>query len=205
MKRMPKRGFIALAAAAVTVWYTVRIDGALRPVERALTVAVPNATLVTPALYRSDADPQAVYVVFDGLRPDERFDATRVDARTGAQTPEVIAIGPGSGMVPFTEADLRVEVAGLSLRRPSFHLLRFPEGGGPGIHLVDSDTGVVRLTAGDGATRRTLIERWVFNSSTTGELRSQASTDAGGRVIAVTARSSAGWTLHLFEKLPEES
>jgi hypothetical protein len=205
MKRMRKRGFIVLAVAAVMVWYTVRIDGALRPVQRALTVTVPNATLVTPALYRSDADPHAVYVVFDALRPDKRFDATRVDSRTGAQTPAVIAIGPGSGMVPFTDADVRVAVAGLSLRRPSFHLLRFPEGGGPGVHLVDSDTGVVRLTAGDGATRRTLIARWVFNSSTTGELRSQASTDAAGRTIAVVARSSAGWTLHLFDKFPEES
>jgi hypothetical protein len=205
MKRMRKKGFIVLAAAAVTAWYTVRIDGALRPVQRARTVMVPSAALVTPAIYRSDADPHAVYVVFDGLRADQRFDATRVDARTGAQTPAVIAIGPGSGMIPFIEADVRVVVTGLSLRRPAFHLLRFPGGGGPGVHLVDSDTGVVRLTAGDGPTRRTLIQRWVFNSSTTGELRSQATTDANGDWIAVVAKSSAGWTLHLFDKFPEES
>jgi hypothetical protein len=205
MKRMRRTGLIVLAAAAVTVWYSVQIDGALRPVERALTVTVPNATLVTPALYRSDADPHAVYVVFDALRSDKRFDATRVDSRTGAQTQAIVAIGPGSGMVPFTDADVRVAVAGLSLRRPTFHLLRFPEGGGPGFHLVDSDTGVVRLMTGDGATQRTLIKRWVFNSSTTSELRSQASIDASGRTIAVVARSSAGWTLHLFDKHPEGS
>jgi hypothetical protein len=187
------------------VWYTVRIDGALRPVQRARTVTVPATALVTPAIYRSDADPHAVYVVFDGLRDDQRFDATRVDTRTGAQAPAAIALGPDSGMIPFVEADLQVVVAGLSLRRPSFHLVQFPDGGGPGIHLVDSDTGVVRLIAGDGATRRTLIQRWVFNSSTTGELRSQATADANGRHIAVVARSSGGWTLHLFDKLPEES
>jgi hypothetical protein len=205
MKRMRKRGILVLAAAAVTAWYTVRVDGALRPVQRARTVEVPNAALVTPALYRSDADPRAVYVVFDGVRGDQRFDAIRIDVRSGAQSAAVIAIGPESGMVPFIEADVQVVVAGLSLRRPTFHLLRFPEGGGPGLHLVDSDTGVVRLMAGEGAARRTLVQRWVFNSSTTGELRSQATTDAHGDWIAVVAKSRAGWTLHLFDKFPEES
>lgn len=205
MNRLRKRGFMVLAAAAVTAWYTVRIDGALRPVQRALTVTIPSASLVTPAVYRIDADRQAVYVVFDGLRNDQRFDALRVDSRSGAQTSTVIAIGPGSGMIPLIEADTRVAVAGLSLRRPTFHLLRFPAGGGPGFHLVDSDTGVVRLMSGDGAARRTLLERWVLNSSTTGELRSQATTDANGPYVAVVARSSAGWTLHLFDKFPEES
>ncbi len=91
------------------------------------------------------------------------------------------------------------------LRRPAFPLLRYSERGGPGIHLVDSDTGVVRVTAGDGAARRTLVQRWVFNSSTTGELRSQATTDANGDWIAVVAKSPAGWTLHPFDKFPEES
>lgn len=205
MSRLRNRGILVVAALAVTAWYTVHIDGALRPVERAVSVTLRNATLVTPAIYRSDADPNAVYAVFDSMRPDERFDATRVDVRTGAQTPAAVAIGPDTGKIPFTEASVRVTVTGLSLRRPTFHLLRFPEGGGPGFHLVDSDTGVVRMTVGDGATRRTLIERWVFNSSTTGELRSQASTDAAGSIIAVVARSSAGWTLHLFNKFPEES
>ena len=205
MSRLRNRGILVVAALAVAAWYTVHIDGALRPAQRAVSVTLRNATLVTPAIYRSDAEPNAVYAVFDSMRPDGRFDATRVDVRTGAQTPIAVAIGPETGMIPFTEAPVHVTVAGLSVRRPTFHLLRFPEGGGPGFHLVDSDTGVVRMTVGDGATRRTLIERWVFNSSTTGELPSQASTDAAGSIIAVVARSSAGWTLHLFNKFPEES
>ena len=52
---------------------------------------------------------------------------------------------------------------------------------------------------------RTLVTRRVFNSSKVRELRSLASTDANGTTIAVVAQSPSGWTLHLFQKLPEES
>lgn len=207
MKQSRKRGFLLFAAAiaVMAVGYVVRIDGALRPVQPAVTVALANATMVTPALYRGDADRNGVYVVFGAPRPDGLFDATRVEVRTGAQSPAVIAIGPGSAFSPFTEGEIRAEVTGLSLKRPMFHLLSIPEGRGPGVHYVGSDTGVVRLTTGAGAARRTLVERRVFNSSTTGELRSHASTDAGGQIVAVVSRSSGGWTLHLFHNLPEES
>ncbi len=205
MKRLRKKGVFVLAAAAVTAWYTVRTEGALRPVQPAVTVTFPAVTLVTPAVYSSDAEANAVYVVFGGPRVDARFDATRVDARTGSQSPSVIAIGPGSGFSPFTEGEVSAEVKGLSLRRPAFHLFSLPDGRGPGVRLADSDTGVVRLTIGDGAARRTLMTRWALNSSTTSELRSLASTDAAGKYVAVVAKSSAGWTLHLFHQLPEES
>ena len=163
MTRARKRGIVIaiVAIGAVTVWYAVRIDGTLRPAAPAVSVPLPRTTLVTPAVYRSDADPIAVYVVPDGPRPDGQFDATRVDVRTGTQSPAVIAIGPRSGFSPFLEADARVEVEGLSLRRPAFYLFRLPDGRGPGIHLVDSDTGLAKLIAGG----RTLVTRWVFNSN----------------------------------------
>lgn len=202
---MRKRGFILIAAAAATVWYAVHLEGALRPVERAVTVALPDASLVTPALYRNDADAEAVFVVFGDPRPDARFDATRVDARTGAQSPAAIALGPQSGFTPFLEGEVQSEVAGLSLRRPVFHLFRLPDGRGPGVHLVDSDTGEARLAIGDGAAKRTLIARWVFNSSRTAELRSLATADPARKYVAVVSQTRAGWTLYLFDTHPEES
>lgn len=202
MTRARKRGIAAaVAALAITAWYAVRIDGALRPAAPAVSVVLPRTTLATPAVYRSDADANAVYVIPDGPRTDGRFDATRVDVRTGAQSPAVIAIGPASGFTPFLEAETRIEVQGLSLRRPAFYLFRLPDGRGPGVHLVDSDTGLAKLNAGG----RTLVTRWVFNSSKVRELRSLASTDADGTTIAVVAHSPSGWTLHLFHKHPEES
>jgi len=200
MKGMRKKGVLVVAVLAVTVCYGVRIDGSLRPVGRARSVLIENATLVTPAVVRTDRDPDAVYVLLGGSRPDGLFDATRVDARTGQQSPAAIPLGPRSGFSPFIEGEVRVEVAGLSLRRPTFHLFSLPDGRGPGVHLVDSDTGLVRLTIGAGPEKRTLITRWVFNSSKVAELRSLASTDAMGRYIAVVSRSPAGWMLHLFDR-----
>jgi hypothetical protein len=204
MTRTRKRGFILIAAAAAAA-YAVHLEGALRPVGQALTVALPNASLVTPAIYRSDADTNAVFVAYGDPRPDGRFDATRVDVRSGALSPAAIALGPRSGFTPFIEGEVQAEVQGLSVRRPVFHLFRLPDGRGPGVHLVDSDTGVARLTVGDGAVRRTLIARWVFNSSRTAELRSLATADPAGQYVAVVSRTRGGWTLHLFELHPEES
>lgn len=195
------KGLLALAGALVAAWYAVRIDGALRPVARAVTVTFPTATLVTPTVYSNDADRGAVYVVVEDAGADGRFDARRVELRTGARSQTVIAIGPRSGFVPFTEGDVQIEVDGLSLRRPAFHLFRLPDGGGPGIHLVRSDTGAVRVTA----RHRTLLARRVFNSSTTAELRSLVSTDAAGDTVAVAEKTASGWTLHLFDNTPEES
>ncbi len=200
MKGMRKRSVLIAAAMAVTVCYGVRIDGSLRPVGRALSVLIENATLVTPTLVRTDRDPDAVYVILGGSHPDGLFDATRVDARTGQQSPAHIPLGPRSGFSPFIEGEVRVEVAGLSLRRPTFHLFSFPDSRGPGVHLVDSDTGLVKLIIGTGSAERTLITRWVFNSSKVAELRSLASTDAMGKFIAVVSRSPAGWMLHLFDR-----
>jgi hypothetical protein len=206
MKRPRKRGILILAALAVATWYAVRIDGSLRPVSRAATVTLENATLMTPALVRSDADPNAVYAVLDGPRPDGRFPAARIDVRTGAQTPAAIPLGPTSGFSPFLEGGAELELAGLSLRRPAFHLFRLPDGRGPGFRLVDSDTGLMRLTTSRGPHKRTLLKRWVFNSSSSDELRSQVSTDTSGRTIAVVSRSRGRWLLHLFDtRLPEES
>lgn len=206
MKRMRKRGILILAALAVTAWYAVRIDGSLRAEGGAVTVTLDNATLMTPTLVRSDADPDAVYAVLDGPRPDGRFPAARVDLRTGAQTPASIPLGPTSGFSPFLEGGAEVELSGISLRRPTFYLFRLPDGRGPGFRLVDSDTGLMRLTTGRGPHKRTLLTRRVFNSSSAAELRSQVSTDASGRTIAVVSRSRGRWLLHLFDtRLPEES
>jgi hypothetical protein len=202
MNGLNKRNvLIATAVAlAVTVCYGVRIDGSLHPVGRSRSLLIENATQVTPTLTRTDRDPDAVYVILGGSNPDGLFDATRVDAHTGRQSPAHIPLGPQSGFSPFIEGEVRVEVAGLSLRRPTFHLLSLPDGRGPGVHLVDSDTGLVKLIIGTGAAKRTLITRWVFNSSKVAELRSLASTDAMGKFIAVVSRSPAGWMLHLFDR-----
>jgi hypothetical protein len=204
MKRMRKRGFIIAAATVATAWYALHLEGALRPVAPAIAVTFPDATLMTPTVYRGATDADAVYVVL-GPRDDGHFDARRVDAHTGVQSPAVIALGPTSGFSPFVEGEVQTEVAGLSLRRPVFHLFAFPDGRGPGFHLVDSDTGVARLTIGDGAARHTLLTRWVFNSSRTGELRSLATTDPARQYVAVLSQARAGWTLHLFHTHPEES
>ncbi|MEO8380950.1 MAG: hypothetical protein ABI779_14905 [Acidobacteriota bacterium] len=200
MSRTRTTGVLAAAALAVTVCYGVRIDGSLRPVGTVLTVPIESHSLVTPAVYRAGADSQAVYVVADGPRPDGRFDATRVDTRTGQLSRTAIPLGPRSGFSPFLEAEVRIDVTGLSFRRPTFHLLSYPDGRGPGFHLVDSHTGLVRLNAGSGTTERTLLTCWVFNSSKVAELRSLASTDAMGNTIAVVSRSPAGWMLHLFDR-----
>ncbi|HET8798583.1 MAG TPA: hypothetical protein VFO89_12905 [Thermoanaerobaculia bacterium] len=201
---MRKRGILLLAATAAIGGCVVQLDGALRPAQRAVTVQLPGLTLTTPALYASVDEPDAVYVVSAGPRADGRFDATRVDVRSGAQSAGAIGIGPGSGFTPFIEGAIRTEVKGLSLRRPVFHLMTLPDGRGPGIHLTGSDTGLVRLIHGNGAARRTLAERWVWNSGSTETLRAQATTDATGRHAAVVTRSAAGWTLHLFD-ISEES
>lgn len=196
---------MVISIAAVAALYAVHCEGALRPATHAVVVALPTSSLVTPAIYRSDSDANAVYVVYGESADGVRFAATRVDVRSGAQSPAQIAIGPQSGYTPFIEGMVQSEVDGLSLRRPVFHLFRLPDGGGPGIHLVDSDTGVARLTVGDGAARHTLMSRWVFNSSRTAELRSLATADPDGKYAAVVTRTPDGWTLHLFDTHPEES
>src|SRR5687767_14012696 len=128
MTRMRKSGVLIAAAMAVTVCYGVRIDGSLRPVGPSLAIPIENATQVTLTVFRTDRDPGAVYVVLGGSHPDGLFDATRVDARTGPQSPARIPLGPRSRFSPFIEGEVRVRVAGLSLRRPTFHLFGFPDG-----------------------------------------------------------------------------
>ena len=201
MKDKRRMSVLIAVGLAVVVCYVVQFDGSLHPVGRALAVSIESSTLVTPTAVINDQDQDAVYVVLGGPRTDGRFDTSRVDARTGQQSRVGIALGPQSGFSPLVEGEVRLAVTGLSIRRPVFHLLRFPGGGGPGFHLVDSDTGLAKLSIGTGATERTLITRWVFNSSAGAELRSLAATDAKGKYIAVISRTPPGWTLYLFDRV----
>lgn len=198
---------LALALALLLACF-VQIDGPLRPAPdglSGLSLAItdaqnePMATLDTPTLVHTESDPQAVYVVAGGL-PDAagRFRAKRVDARTGRQVAVAIGLGPQSGFVPFIEGRVRIELSGLAWRRPSVYLWRLPDGGGPGVDWRDSATGLQRLQV-DGPGQRTLMTRWVFNSSSAVELRSQVSSDARGKYIAVVSRTPRGWMLYLFD------
>lgn len=202
MKRFGKKSAVVVVAVLIIVgWYTARIDGRLRPVEpvRVIELRDTASSYVRPTLARAVDDEASVYAVL-APRPDGLFQAIRVDIQSGQQSPAAIPLGPRSRFIPFVDGNVRVDVRGLSIRRPTFHLFTFPDGRGPGFHFVDSDTGLVVLSTREKSRQRTLITRWVFNSSTVGELASLASMDPSGRFVAVVAKTPAGWKLFLFNE-----
>jgi hypothetical protein len=90
-----------------------------------------------------------------------------------------------------------VELRGVSIPRPTFHLFTVPGGGrGPGFHQVESATGVMHVVA--PVTRRTLLRRTVVNSSRMPEMASLLAVDRARRLVAFLWQRREGWTLYLF-------
>ena len=193
----------AVASIAVVGCYVAHFDGEPRPLG-GLVVALPDTagTVTQPTLLQRRGEPTAVYVV-TAVREDPGglVDATRIDVGNGARSPVQIAIGPDSGYLPFLSAEVTgnpvVELRGVSIPRPTLHLFRFPGGGGPGVHLVDSSTGVVQVATARPS-RRVLVTKTVLNSSTVGEMRSRLWSDPAGRVVAFLWRRPSGWSVCLF-------
>jgi hypothetical protein len=195
----------AIAAGVVVIcWYVVRFDGAPTPIG-GLAVTLPDTvgSYVQPRAFEKRGEPGAVYVV-PAAQPDASglFEATRVEIRDGARTSVRIAIGPDSGYVPFLSAEVTgmpaVELRGVTIPRPTFHLFTFPSnGGGPGFHLVDSSTGVVEVVVARPS-RRVVLTRTVVNSSTVRETASRLWSAPSGGLVAFLWGQPGGWTIYLL-------
>ena len=182
---------LLLSAALLLTCCFVHVDGMLHPVRPALVIHLEasGTWYAEPALACKGDDPNAVYVVPNVAAPS----AVRVDTTTGTQSAAALRAERGQLFVP---AGASAEVRGLNIRRPAFHLFALPDGRGPGLHLVASATGVVRLRV----QAETLLSRKVFNSSSTAELIARTWADPSGRWIASLSQSADGWTLYLFAR-----
>jgi hypothetical protein len=196
-------------ALAIVGWYVVRFDGEPRPVDPLLVVQFGDGAqwLATPLLMEKAGEPEAVYVVPGSMPADGGFDAVRVSVPGGTRRPTRITIGPESEFAPFESAELldtiTVDLSGVTLSRPTFHLFTFPgNGGGPGLHVVESATGVARLVARTPAGARPLLARTVINSNTVHEMKSLASTNRAGSLAAFLWRAKDGWSLYVFSLDP---
>jgi hypothetical protein len=114
------------------------------------------------------------------------------------QAPSSITLGPQSPFRLFTQAEVRAELHGAQFKRPTFHLISFPEGKGPGFHLVDSVTGRVDIIFEKSGARRRLLTFNALNSSKTSEVLSMVWADANDRWIAALLRDQGGWKLNIF-------
>jgi hypothetical protein len=204
----PKAPMLVLTVAGVLLacWYLLQYEGEPRPVRPALVFLLDQwqEWYVPPSLFENLDQPDVLYVVPAAQTgPDALFDALRLEVKSGALTPARIRLGPGTRYLPFDSSEVvgvpAFGLRGLSLRRPAFHLFSFPGGGGPGLHFVDSATGVVRIGAGP----RTLLTLTVINSSRLPELRARLWTDRARRWAAFLWRGSEGWTLYLFSLPPD--
>ena len=199
---------LLLAAGVVLCFYGVRFEGEPQPVNPLLVAPLPEAPAwqAQPMLLQHANEPGAVYLVSGLTGPDGRFEALRLDVRSGARSPAQIQIGPGTPYVPFDSAETGgnpvLEFRGLALRRPTPHLFTFPGPGGPGFHAVESATGVVHVVTGTGINRRSRLSLTLINSSRMPEIRSYLWSDKSGRLAAFYWRDSNHWTLYLFPLTP---
>ncbi len=204
MRLTPRTLMLAVAGVAVACWYLVRFDGEPRPVDPLVVTVVHEGPEWSgpPLLLQHVNEPAAVYAVPGLTGPDGLFEAVRVDITTGVRTPARITFGPGTDYVAFDSAEVAgvpaIELRGLSLARPTFHLFAFPGGGGPGFHGVESATGVMHVVSTTGATRRTLLTRTVVNSHRMPEMASLLAVDRSRRLAAFLWQRQARWTLYLF-------
>jgi hypothetical protein len=195
---------LTVAGVLLACWYLLQYEGEPRPVRPALVSLLHQGQewYVPPSLFENLDQPDALYVVPAAQPgPDGLFEALRLEVKSGARSPARIRFGPGTRYLPFDSAEVvgvpAFALRGLSLPRPTFHLFSFPGGGGPGLHFVDSATGVVRIGAGP----RTLLTG--INSSRLPELRSRLWTDRARRWAAFLWRGSEGWTLYVFSLRPD--
>lgn len=190
---------VVVAAIAVIV-SLLHFDGDVTAVDPqvATTIRDSAAWYAHPQLVASANDPKAIYVIAPEAPHESRFAAIRVDTTDGAQTSTNVALGPQSQYRPFLPAYVKADVRGIRFQRPAIHLLTFPEGGGPGVHRVDSATGRIAIVYDKNGAQRPLLTRTAFNSSSAAEMLSLVSADPDGRWIAALSRKPAGWMLYLF-------
>jgi|SRR5689334_14344869 len=199
-----RRGLLLSAGIVVACWYLVRFDGAPKPVDPLLAIPLQEAPSwqSQPALLQNIDVPDAVYVVSGSPSADGLFEAVRLEIHGGARSRARIRPGPHTAYLPFDPAELTgipaIDFRGMTLRRPVLHLFTFPGPGGPGLHLVDSATGVVHVVAGTGRRRHTLLTLHLVNSSSLGEIRSLLWSDRSRRLAAFLWREGGTWTLYLF-------
>ena len=211
---MNRRSFFLLVMAGVVVscWYVARFDGDPKPVDPLLVAPLYEAAPAgrsQPALVQNIDEPAAIYIVSGVPGPDGLFEALRLDVNSGARSPARIRYGPNTAYMSFDSAEVTgipaIEFRGLTHRRPTLHLLVFPGPGGPGIHFVDSATGVVHIVAGTGNRKRTLLTLALINSSKVPEIRSLLWSDRSRRLAAFLWREADSWTLYLFTLNPTQT
>jgi len=200
-----------MAGVVVSCWYVARFDGDPKPVDPLLVAPLHEAPAwrSQPTLLQNINEPAAIYIVSGLPGSDGLFEALRLDVNGGARTSARIRFGPNTNYVPFDSAETvgipGIELHGLTHRRPTLHLFRFPGPGGPGFHFVDSATGVVHIVAGPGNSRRTLLTLTLINSSKLPEIRALLWSDRSRRLAAFLWREGDFWTLYLFSLTPTQT
>jgi len=210
--RLSSRTILIMTIASVVMaWYVVRFDGDPHPVDPLLVARLHEGPewLSQPTLLQKVNEPAAIYIVPGIQGSDGLFEALRLDVNSGGRSSVRMLFGPDSAYIPFESAEVAgnpaIEFHGLSLSRPTFHLLTFPGGGGPGFHLVESATGVAHVVARTSATPRTLLTRTAINSNSMPEMRSLLWSDRARRLAAFLSRDPDGWTLYLFSLDPTQT
>lgn len=204
--------FLLTIGIAVSCWYLARFEGDPVPIDPLLVAPLGEAAPAwqsQPALVQHTNEPTAIYVISGLPGADGLFEALRLDVTSGARSSARILFGPGTPYVPFDSAEVvdvpAIEFRGLTHRRPTLHLMRFPGPGGPGFDFVDSATGVAHIVAGTGAAQRTLVTLTLFNSSRVPEIRSLLWSNRSRRLAAFLWRDADAWTLYLFALAPPQT
>lgn len=202
---------LVLAGVVVSGWYLVRFEGEPNLVDPLLVTRLPEThdRGTPPTLLQNINEPAAIYLVSGLPGPDGRFGALRLDVNSGARSTMRIRFGPDTAFLPYDSAEVTgfpaVEFHGVTLRRPTFHLLTFPGPGGPGFHLVDSATGVMQVVLRTGNTSRLLLTRSVINSSRMPEMRTFLWVDRSRKLAAFLWPEADRWTLTLFSLIPPQT
>jgi len=206
-----KEPLLVIAGIVVLCWYVARFEGDPKPVAPLLVVPLHEAPAwqSQPTLLQNMNEPAAIYVVSGLPGSDGLFEAVRLDVNNGARSSRRIRFGPNTSFVPFDSAETTgipaIELHGLTLRRPTFHLFTFPGPGGPGFHLADSDTGVAHIIAGTGNSKRTLLTLTLVNSSRMPEIRSLLWSNRSRSLAAFLWKENNIWTLYIFSLTPTKT
>jgi hypothetical protein len=199
-----KRKLIVLAVVAtiVIVASTMEYNGPVAAVAPDMSALIQGGPewYARPLILSRVGDPDGIYVVAPGMPQDNQFELVRVSLASGAQRRLRTDIAPPTGFRDCLPVDaVRAAVTGVRVRRPAFHLLKFPSGEGPGFHRTDSATGRIDIVFdyGTGRVRRLLTER-AYNSDNILELVSSVNVDRERHWIATTIRQGNGWMLFGF-------